>query len=936
MNTTGGRWMAGLVALAVLALTPLGCESTEGPAGQAGKAGSTGAQGLSGEAGSNGEPGAKGDKGDRGASGAAGVNGTQGAKGEPGVDGTDGAAGGEGPKGDSGAAGPQGDKGEAGNSAATLGAITGNVVAAIDGKAVAGAQVSTLPIGATATTDDQGVFVVAKLPIGAYTVQVTAKGYSTATASGVGVAWDATTKLAFSLAAGTAGGAAPTIAVQEPGLVGFGQTVKLSAVAADADSPVDQLVVQWKQVSGKAVMLKTAGAAAEWTSPTLLELKGEPPRTEVIGLSRDDVTLRLQVTATDPQGHATTAVVTVRLAEPSPGLRTVPSGAPVWLGAPITLDKAGKAVPWSWSLDSAGAVGSKAALTNPTAQFVALAPDVAKGVYKVSEGASGKALTIYVGSWVGVVGADGLCSACHNDTFANDNFTPWQKTKHFAAMADKFDGKQGPFTGACLACHTVGWQESAANAGFDDLAKTANWQIGQGGAGTWAALNKDNKALAQMAGVQCESCHGPQASAAHGPNPKIDVRARVSWGSAVCTTCHGDGPQYPIGAQWTASKHNNHELTAQQATFEKRGTTAAHCGRCHSAQGFGLYAKQLKAGNPGLLVKPDGKAADEAFLRGLGLETASVQTVACAACHDPHDASNPAQLRVGGQLAALPNGMIGIKGAGTGTLCMACHNTRNGEHSDFVAAPTNFTAPHSPAQTDILYGFNAYFVPRYTPGGHLAVKDTCATCHVAIAANASVKTNHGFKVDNNLCSTCHSSWVDGEGLQAAFELQIAGLDKAIAAKTKAAIAAAVATAGNKVTVVAFNPNPAAPFYSAAVDLTTAPQSVEITEFAGQSAFVLHFDAPLMLTWVDAAGAPAKDAAGNPLPPTSLKDLQVRAGDLKVTKGAAAATTLLDPTGDLNKAMWNLHLLQGDGTRGVHNPAFYKAVLAATAAKVNAL
>ncbi|MBM4343233.1 MAG: carboxypeptidase regulatory-like domain-containing protein [Deltaproteobacteria bacterium] len=934
MKINGSRWVAGWAALAIAA-----CEGGEGPSGPAGKQGAAGAQGLPGEAGAKGDPGAKGDKGDPGATGTAGVNGTKGDKGEPGkdgVDGTDGATGTTGPKGDPGSTGPKGDKGEPGNSAATLGTIAGVVTAALDGKPVAGALVSAAPVGATATTDEAGQFTLTKLPIGAYGVQVSANGFASATASGVGVAWNATTKLSFALVAGAPGGAAPTIAVQETGAVGFGQPVKVAAIVADADNPADQLTLTWKQVSGKPVALKAAGAQVEFTSPSLLFVKGAPPRTEVTGLSRDEATVRVQLTATDPQGHATAVTVAVQLADVSPGLRTVPLGTTVYLGAPTTLDKAGKPLPWQWSLDTVGAVGSKASLSSASTQFVSFVPDVAKGVYKVTEAASATTLTVYAGGWVGVVGADGLCTGCHSGGFAPDNFTPWQKTKHFTAMADKFDGKQGPFGAQCLQCHTVGYNEAVQNAGFDDLAKTANWQIGKGGTGTWAALNKDNKALAQLAGVQCESCHGPQSSAAHGSNPTIDVPARVSWGSAVCTTCHGDGAQYPIGTQWAASKHNNHDLTVLEATFEKRGNTAAHCGRCHSAQGFALYAKQLAKGVTGSLAKPDGKAADEAFLRGLGLETASVQSIGCSACHSPHDASNPAQLRIGSQLAALPNGMTGIKGAGTGTLCMACHNTRNGEHTDFVAGPANFSAPHSPAQTDALYGFNAYFVPRYTPGGHLAVKDTCASCHVAIATTSGAKTNHGFKVDNGLCKNCHSGWVDGEALQASFEAQLVALETAIAAKAKAAIALAVGGSGNKVTAVALNPDPAYPFYSAPIELTAAPASVDLAEFAGQSALVLHLGSAVTANWVDASGNPAKDAAGNPLAPASLKDLQVRAGDLKVSKGSAAAATVLDPAGDLNKAMWNVHLLVGDGTRGVHNPGFYKAVIAATTAKVNAL
>ena len=78
------------------------------------------------------------------------------------------------------------------------------------------------------------------------------------------------------------------------------------------------------------------------------------------------------------------------------------------------------------------------------------------------------------------------------------------------------------------------------------------------------------------------------------------------------------------------------------------------------------------------------------------------------------------------------------------------------------------------------------------------------------------------------------------------------------------------------------------------------------------------------------------ADGKNLPPSALKDVYLRAGDLKVQSGSSAAATVLDPKSDLNKALWNWTLLHGDGSEGIHNPSFFKAVLSATAAKVAAL
>jgi hypothetical protein len=139
----------------------------------------------------------------------------------------------------------------------------------------------------------------------------------------------------------------------------------------------------------------------------------------------------------------------------------------------------------------------------------------------------------------------------------------------------------------------------------------------------------------------------------------------VSFSEGVCASCHQDATHHYKPSQWQTSAHAQRDLVSN-ATFESRGTTAAHCGRCHSAQGFAAYSAQLAKGDAGLLHKPDGTAADEAYLRGLGLQTSTVEAITCAACHDPHDASNPSQLRLGGNLKALPNGLTNIVRRGQG------------------------------------------------------------------------------------------------------------------------------------------------------------------------------------------------------------------------------------------------------------------------------
>ena len=52
--------------------------------------------------------------------------------------------------------------------------------------------------------------------------------------------------------------------------------------------------------------------------------------------------------------------------------------------------------------------------------------------------------------------------------------------------------------------------------------------------------------------------------------------------------------------------------------------------------------------------------------------------------------------------------------------------------------------------------------------------------------------------------------------------------------------------------------------------------------------------------------------------------------MKLDSSGAASTSLpVSLTGNLAKAIWNLLLLNNDGSLGVHNPSFYNLVIGAT-------
>ena len=99
-------------------------------------------------------------------------------------------------------------------------------------------------------------------------------------------------------------------------------------------------------------------------------------------------------------------------------------------------------------------------------------------------------------------------------------------------------------------------------------------------------------------------------------------------------------------------------------------------------------------------------------------------------------------------------------------------------------------------------------------------------------------------------------------------------------------------------------------------------SVGIEEIHGQIGFVLNFAQPITVPFVDATGAPA--------PSKSMTRFGVQMGALKDNQATPAALYTL--SGNMVRAGWNYFLIEGDQSKGLHNPSFVNAVLNATVRK----
>jgi predicted CXXCH cytochrome family protein len=98
------------------------------------------------------------------------------------------------------------------------------------------------------------------------------------------------------------------------------------------------------------------------------------------------------------------------------------------------------------------------------------------------------------------------CSACHS-AVANT----WQSTRHAKAIESLKKTGQETLP-ACVKCHVTGYEQDG---GFIDYELTP-----------------------EMAGVQCEVCHGPGGE--HVTNPAGKDMIKES-GAALCRQCHTEG-----------------------------------------------------------------------------------------------------------------------------------------------------------------------------------------------------------------------------------------------------------------------------------------------------------------------------------------------------------------------------------------------------------
>jgi hypothetical protein len=329
-----------------------------------------------------------------------------------------------------------------------------------------------------------------------------------------------------------------------------------------------------------------------------------------------------------------------------------------------------------------------------------------------------------------------VCITCHQDVCRYVTNTP-----HFNAFNDlPGSQRQNP---SCLACHTVGY---GLPTGF-----------------TYRTNSGMVSYTTNLAGVQCENCHGPAANHAAAPDDPTAI-PRVEIAAQVCGGCHS-GPHQPTFEEWSASGHAAVVPTALRVMAGTPGKIS-ECGRCHSGSArLALLAGQ----NPAVTKAHDYNVA-----------------ITCAVCHDPHQPTVWTNQLNG--VLLVTNALTGVPVAVTnnalgayytnqlrcvlastndfalGTtdnftnvynpfinVCAQCHNDQG------VAWTNTLSAPHHSPQYNVLLGTAGELAGGPTPGypaTHAFLEKQCADCHMQ-TTNSS--TGHTFQVASyQLCTRCHT------------------------------------------------------------------------------------------------------------------------------------------------------------------------------------
>ena len=452
----------------------------------------------------------------------------------------------------------------------------------------------------------------------------------------------------------------------------------------------------------------------------------------------------------------------------------------------------------------------------------------------------------------------------------------WLGTAHARTFQRGLEGELGDaFDETCWGCHATGVDFRIENGGLHRTAARLGWSQPDPHEGAFAEAPRT---IRRHGSVWCSACHGPGRILP----PQFHWEYGAKYQAGVCARCHDavDDPDSPHQSwqyrEWSASA---------MATFV-RGEIAETpvpgelldpalrlgCASCHSAQGFIAWR------DTGSHVIP---------------ERGSVAAIACTTCHDPHDATHPSALRVFDRVDVI--GGKDAEGLGAGALCATCHRTGIAEQE------SDAMAPHAP-QADVLLGRGSQLLREPVPGAHSRLAQSCVACHMARPPEGDPLLGraggHTFSVrdtssDSGLlsaasCASCHGTETPPQALGGIRDWDGDGNAEDVGRELDRGLREARAALRERIE--------AARVHDECAEPRLARDFVER-------------EALLLLT----------DDEG-----TLLGDCDA---DGRFT-GRESPVTVAQISRALRKVVWDLSLIEKDGSRGRHNPTFTFRLLTA--------
>ena len=404
---------------------------------------------------------------------------------------------------------------------------------------------------------------------------------------------------------------------------------------------------------------------------------------------------------------------------------------------------------------------SESVRIDDSTQIAAFIPD-SIGTYTIifQDGSYSASIIINAGMYLGI--EEGGCGLCHSSQ-KND----WQETGHATFFELALNGLISSHYGSqCISCHTTGYDENANNNGFDDreFILPDTLYMGQ-----WDTLLLQYPDAMKLAGIQCESCHGP--GDAHKSGNISDSKIALDYHIDVCAVCHDSGIYHIYPEQW---KFSPHTISSPTFSIDRIG-----CQNCHTGEGF------------------------VQSLKGESVIEDPYEPISCAVCHDPHSNENEHYLRT--VEASLANGEI-ITDGGKGQLCMNCHRSRQDAIiyvEEYLSHLSLNFGPHYSPQADILTASNVPTFGETLPSTpHLAAcENSCIDCHMATVPyvdDIPLVGSHTFAVTDTtgvdnvaICEKCHESFgvsfkdmkyyiannadQDGDGIEEGLQFEVQGL-----------------------------------------------------------------------------------------------------------------------------------------------------------------